>query len=209
MAAASHSRQPVFSSRDIEEFLNGSGRNWSFDVFPCTSEQFQMVCEAVRLYKGECIAGSPSPETLHQVEEMKQRLLQSPAQSDRGKHWFHLTEAYRYAILLYIVRLFQCEIDEYEVNWLVSSVFYHARSTPPASGWSDQLLWPLFHAGLEVRDSERHEWLRERAQCMQTSGGFGNVQSALNILEGVWAGERSTKYLDLMFGFGSVNLLLI
>lgn len=209
MAAASHSRQPVFSCQDTEGFLNGSGRNWSFDVFPCTSEQFKLVCEAVRLYKGDFIAEYPSPETVHHVEEIKQRLLQSPSQSDRGKHWFHLTEAYRYAILLYIVRLFQCDIDEYEIDWLVSSVFYHARSTPPASGWSDQLLWPLFHAGLEVRDSKRHEWVRERAQCMQTSGGFGNVQSALNILEGVWAGERPTRYLDLMLGFGSVNLLLI
>ncbi|PWY63977.1 hypothetical protein BO83DRAFT_431367 [Aspergillus eucalypticola CBS 122712] len=209
MAAASHSRQPVFSRQDIGEFFDGSGPDWSFDVFPCTLDQFQVLCEIVSVYKSQTNPERPSMEVLCQVEEIKQKLLQGWPRSNRGTHWFHLTEAYRYAILLYLIRLFPCDVDEYEIDWLVSSVFYHARSTPPASGWSDQLLWPLFHAGLETKDSKRQNWLRERAQCMQISGGFGNVQSALTILEGVWAGQRPSKYLDLMQGFENVNLLLI
>ena len=209
MAAASHSRKPVFTAQDIAGFLNKGGLNWSFDVFPCASDQFQVVCEAVSLYKSQDNPESPTTETLQKLEKIKQKLLQAKAQSHRGIHWFRLTEAYRHAIMLYLIRLFPCEIDEVEIDWLVSSVFYHAKCTPPASRWSDQLLWPLFHAGIEITDTKRQDWLRERAECMKRSGGFGNVQSAMDILEGVWAGWRPPNYLDLMLGFGNANLLLI
>jgi hypothetical protein len=209
MAAASHSRPTVFSSQEISNLLGESGNSWSFDAIPCPSDQFQIVSEIVTLYKSQLDPDSPSAETLTQVQEIKQRLLQRPAHCDRGLNWLHMTEAYRFAIILYLLRLFSCAIDEFELDWLVSSVLYHARATPPASGWSDQLLWPLFHAGLELKDTRRQEWVRERARCMQSSGGFGNVQSALVLLEGVWNGQRPAKYIDLMLGRGSGTVLLI
>ncbi|KAJ5951945.1 fungal-specific transcription factor domain-containing protein [Penicillium vulpinum] len=209
MAAASHSKPTVFSSQEISSLLVESGDRWSFDVIPCPSDQFQIICEIVALYKSQVDADSPSIETSNQVQEIKQRLLQKPAHCDRGQNWLHMTEAYRFAIILYLLRLFSCNIDEFELDWLVSSVLYHARATPPASGWSDQLLWPLFHAGLEVKDARRQEWVRERARCMQSSGGFGNVQSALVLLEDAWRGKRPSKYINLMQGSGNGSVLLI
>ena len=209
MAAASHSRPTVFSSQEISIFLGESGDQWSNDAIPCPSDQFQIVCEIVTLYKNQPDPDNPSLETLKQVQAIKQRLLQRPVHSDRGTNWLHLTEAYRFAIILYLLRLFYCDVDDFELDWLVSSVLYHARATPPASGWSDQLLWPLFHAGLEVKDAMRQEWVRERARCMQSSGGFGNVQSALMLLESAWKGQRPTKYIDMMLGRGNGNVLLI
>lgn len=209
MAAASHPRGTVFSSQDINAFLGDSGDRWGLDAIPCPSDQFQIIYEIVSLYKNQLDPDCPSLETMAQVEQIKQRLLQRPARYDRGQNWLHMTEAYRFAIVLYLLRLFSCEIDEFELNWLLSSVLYHARATPPASGWSDQLLWPLFHAGLDLKDTTSQEWVRERARCMQTSGGFGNVQSALTLLESVWKGERPAKYIDLMLGKGSGTVLLI
>ncbi|KAJ5746860.1 uncharacterized protein N7511_008556 [Penicillium nucicola] len=209
MAAASHSRKPVFSSHDIQTTLGSDDFGWSFDVFPCPSDQFQIICEIISLYKNQPEPECPSLEVLDQVQQIKQKLLQGPIHSNRDQNWLHLTEAYRFSIILYLLRLFGCEIDEYEVDWLVSSVIYHARSTPPASGYSDQLLWPLFHAGLEITDAKRQDWMRERAQCMQWSGGFGNVKIALDILEHVWRGDRPSSYLNLMLGWGNGNVLLI
>jgi hypothetical protein len=199
----------VFSLLDIQAILGDDDFGWSFDVFPCPPDQFQLVCEIVNLYKEQPDPDNPSLEVLDQVQEIKEKLLRGPIHSTRDQNWLHLTEAYRFSIVLYLLRLFSCDIDEYEVEWLVSSVFYHARSTPPASGYSDQLLWPLFHAGLEIKDSKRQDWLRERSQCMQWSGGFGNVKLALDILEKVWCGHRPSTYLDLMLGWGIGNILLI
>lgn len=209
MAAASHSRPTVFSSQDIITLLGESGDMWSFDAIPCPSDQFQIVCDIVALYKSQLDPDNPSVQTLTQVQEIKQRVLQRPAHCERGQNWLHMTEAYRFAIILYLLRLFSCDVDEFELDWLVSSVLYHARATPPASGWSDQLLWPLFHAGLELKDAKRQEWVRERARCMQSSGGFGNVKSALVLLEGAWKGKRPARYIDLMLGRGSGTVLLI
>lgn len=209
MAAASHSRPTVFSSQEISTLLGESGDRWSFDAIPCPLDQFQIVCEIVGLYKSQPDPDSPSIQTLDQVQEIKQRLLQRPPNCERGQNWLHMTEAYRFAIILYLFRLFSCDIDQFELDWLVGSVLYHARATPPASGWSDQLLWPLFHAGLELKDARRQEWVRERARCMQSSGGFGNVKSALILLEDAWKGHRPTKYIDLMLGRGSGTVLLI
>jgi hypothetical protein len=209
MAAASHCRPTVFSLQEVNSILGESQDRWGLDAIPCPSDQFQIVCEIVALYKSQLDPDSPSIETLSQVQDIKRRLLQRPTHCDKGQNWFHMTEAYRFAIILYLLRLFSCDIDEFELDWLVSSVLYHARATPPASGWSDQLLWPIFHAGLELKDARRQEWVRERARCMQSSGGFGNVQSALVLLEGAWKGQRPMKYIDLMLGRGSGTVLLI
>ncbi|KAF3386733.1 hypothetical protein F1880_001482 [Penicillium rolfsii] len=209
MAAASHSRPTVFSSQEIDTLLGESQDRWGLDAIPCPSDQFHIVCEIVTLYKNQNDFDNPSIETLSQVLDIKQRLLQRPAYCAKGQNWLHMTEAYRFAIILYLLRLFSCDIDEFELDWLVSSVLYHARATPPASGWSDQLLWPLFHAGLELKDARRQEWVRERARCMQSSGGFGNVQSALVLLEGAWKGCRPVKYIDLMLGGENGAVLLI
>ncbi|KAJ5912271.1 hypothetical protein N7504_001154 [Penicillium tannophilum] len=209
MAAASHSRSTVFAAQDIQELLYESGDFWGFDAIPCPLDQFKVIHEIGTLHKESASPDTTSMERMDQVHDIKHRLLQGPIHSQRGQNWFHLTEAYRYAIILYLLRLFSCNVDEYELNWLVSSVLYHVKSTPPASGWSDQLLWPLFHAAVEIKDTKQQEWIRERAQCMQFSGGFGNVQSALKILEGVWMGSRPPEYLDMMLGWGDGTILLI
>lgn len=79
-------------------------------------------------------------------------MLTRKVHMERGMYWLHLTEAYRRAIILYLLRLFHCGSDGDEIAWLTGSVFYHAKACPPSTGWSDQLLWPLFHAALEIRD---------------------------------------------------------
>lgn len=208
MSAASTNRKPVFTSKDIEA-LTGPSKEWSHDVFPCPPDQFAVISEVVELYKSQQDPIHPTAKVMEQVEKLRARILTRPLHTERGMSWLHLTEAYRHAIVLYIIRLFGYKADEDEISWLTQTVFYHAKQTPPLTGWSDQLLWPLFHAALEIRDERRQKWLRERAQEMQRSGGFGNVETAMKILERVWSTNATPDYMTLLAGDSSTANMIV
>lgn len=208
MSAASTHRVPVFSSTDVLQ-LTGPGGGWSYDVFPCPSDQFAVISDVVMLHKSQHDLTSPTAETMSKAEKYKVDILSGPMHNERGLGWLHLTEAYRHAIALYITRLFGCETDEDEISWLTQTVLYHAKMIPPLTGWSDQMLWPLFHAALEIRDERRQNWVRQRIKEMQLSGGFDNVRTALAILEKVWTTNETPDYLSLLSEDGFSNMLVV
>ncbi|KAK5024940.1 hypothetical protein LTS07_008318 [Exophiala sideris] len=205
MSAASTTRKPKFSSNDIS-LLRGHSSEWSYDVFPCPPDQFEIVAALVDLHRSLDDPRDPSLEDLTKVYDLKHKVLFLPMHTERGESWLHVTEAYRHAIVLYMVRLFDLASDEDEISWLTQSVFHHSKSTPASTGWADNILWPLFHAGLEFRDERRRLWLRERAGLMQRSGGFRNVGTVMSTLERVWATEERLDYLSLLTseGLGSM-----
>lgn len=213
MSATSHFRKPVFSAEEIADWtgtnLSGDRRDWSFDVFPCPVEHFETIYKIVELYKSQLDPSHPTQAVLDQVTCFKEQILSRPMHLEKGEHWLHLTEAYRFAIVLYLLRLFQCTNDLDEIAWLAGSVFHHAQATIPWTGWADQMLWPLFHAALEIRDEKRKIWLRERSTSMQSSGGFRNVESAMNILESVWAGASPRNYMQLVTGDSAGSILFV
>lgn len=204
MSAASTSRISVFSASDIVRFRETS-TNWSYDVVPCAAEVFDIVEEVSVLHKQR----QSVPDLDHQIHRLKARLLLSTPRTERGLPWFHLTEAYRHASLLYMLVLFECDKDEDEVEWLVCSIVQHSKSTPRRSGWSDQLLWPLFHAGLKITDIRRQQWLRDMFREMQSSGGFRNVATALQALEKVWTGQVTGDYTTLLVHDRTGDMLVI
>ncbi|KIW32783.1 uncharacterized protein PV07_04305 [Cladophialophora immunda] len=197
MCAANNKREALFTSEDIAHFTGPSGE-WSHDVFPCPPDQFTIVSEVVRLYKSQPDPRNPAPEVIAKIEERKRQLLCLPMHTERGIGWFHLTEAFRHAIALYMIRLFHIEADPDEMVWLTQSVFYHSKLTPPFTGWTNHLLWPLFHAGLELRDERQKQWLRERSEVMQRSGGFRNVDTSMKILEQVWSSGCRPDHTDFL-----------
>lgn len=205
MLSASNKRKPMFTSHEVA-LLRGSSTEWSYDVFPCPPDQFEILAHAIELYKMQDTSKMISPEVLSTVLYLKDNLLSLPMHLERGEPWTHLTEAYRHSIALYIIRLFNIPADPNEISWLTSSVFDHAKRTPESTGWSDQLLWPLFHAGLELRDAERQSWLRDRAVAMLRSGGFRNVETIMEILESVWSRNERPDYMSLLSveGFGNM-----
>lgn len=178
-------------------------------MFPCPVEHFETIHEIVDLYKSQPDPNHPSAEVLEKVAYYKNLVLTRPMHLERGEYWLHLTEAYRSAIVLYLLRLFHTGNDVDEIAWLTGSVFFHAKATVPLTGWADQMLWPLFHAALEIRDESRKNWLRERSKTMQFSGGFRNVESAMEILERVWQGTSPRNYMQLVGGDGSASILLV
>lgn len=203
MSCASTSRRPVLTLTDSRSLRN-SQASWDHDVVPCAADIFDILSEIVTLHKdhdGANVTG--------ELNMLKTRILTSPARTERGLPWLHLTEAYRHGVLLYMQILFELDTDEDETTWLVSSIMHHAKSLPSWSGWSDQLLWPLYHAGLLITDVRRQDWIREKMQEMQSSGGFANVASAMDALELVWSGQFSGRYVDLLVKHGVGDMLVI
>lgn len=208
MLAASNQRKPLFTSREIT-LLRGSSTEWSYDVFPCPPDQFEIFSSVVELHKSQEDPSVLTAEIIDTVNDLKTKLLYLlPKHTERGMDWFHLTEAYRHAIALYMVRLFNVPIDEDDIGWLAQTVFFHAKSTKESTGWADHLLWPLFHAGLEFRDAKCQDWLRGRAEKMQRSGGFRNVETIMEILERVWSRNERPDYLTLLSA-GDFNMVAV
>jgi hypothetical protein len=152
MASASHQRKSLFSAEEIADLTKPSADSmdcqWSYDIFPCPIDQFEIVYQIVDLYKSQPDPENPSQEILLRVAEFKHTMLTRKVHIERGMYWLHLTEAYRHAIILYLLRLFHCGNDGDEIAWLTGSVFYHAKSCPPStvgvtscSGPSSMRLW--------------------------------------------------------------------
>lgn len=159
-------------------------------------DQCEILMEIVDLHNS--LQDLNDPLILIQVNTIKRRLLNLPTHNERDEYWLHLTEAYRSAIVLFMIRLFALDADIDEISWLTQNVFYHCKSTPASTGWADHMLWPLFQAGLEIKDTRRRRWIKERALQMQGSGGFRNVDTVMDILDRVWAdGEDSSSMNQL------------
>ena len=190
--------------------MSGSAKNkqWSFDVFPCPVEYFEIVHEVVDLYQSQPDPNYPTKDVLAQVAYHKNLILSQPMLLERGEQHLHLTEAYRFAIVLYLLRMFNSGSLE-EIQWLTSTIFHHAEMTHPYTGCADQMLFPLFNAGLEIRDKERQRWLRDRAAAMQFSSGFRNVEGAMAVLESVWAGTSPGNYVELVASDGISSMLIV
>jgi hypothetical protein len=235
MSSTASTRRPLFSHNDVNFLTQRSKstpedatilhapprpmtpphlRQWSYDTFPCPIDQFEILCEIVNLYKSQPDPDSPTEEVLSRVALYKNVLTKSPPHTERGIMWLHVTEAYRFAIILYLIRLFELAKTEDirdEVTWLAGQAFWHIQSTEDGTGYADQLLWPLFHTAIEIKDDARRQWIRVRTESMMASGGFKNVSDAMAIVERVWADpkEGRKKYMDLVDGTGAGHLIFV
>ncbi|PNY25994.1 Uncharacterized protein TCAP_04071 [Tolypocladium capitatum] len=112
----------------------------------------------------------------------------SPAQiRDLGS----LSEAFRYAALLYTERLAAPGTPSSHTNFqnLVSQVVYYATSLDTGSTAEKFLLWPLFVAGSECVSELQQNIVRTKCRDMMSRSGYMNNLWALDILEKLWAGD--------------------
>jgi len=102
-----------------------------------------------------------------------------------------LSEAFRYAALLYTERLASPTLPSSHANFqnLVSQVVYYATSLETGSSAEKFLLWPLFVAGSECVNELQQNIIRNKCQDMMTRSGYMNNLSALDVLEKLWATE--------------------
>jgi hypothetical protein len=112
----------------------------------------------------------------------------SPAQvRDLGA----LSEAFRYAALLYTERLVSPNLPSNHANFqnLVSQVVYYVTSIEQGSAAEKFLLWPLFVAGSECVNELQQNIVRNKCRDMMTRSGYMSNLSALSVLERLWSTE--------------------
>jgi hypothetical protein len=102
-----------------------------------------------------------------------------------------LSEAFRYAALLYTERLSSPNVPSSNTNFqnLVSQVVYYATSLEAGSGAEKFLLWPLFVAGSECVNELQQNIVRSKCRDIMSRSGYMNNLAALDVLERLWSGE--------------------
>lgn len=119
-------------------------------------------------------SASPNPPTSSQVRDLGS-----------------LSEAFRYAALLYTERLASPNVPSAHNNFrnLVSQVVYYATSLEAGSSAEKFLLWPLFVAGSECVNELQQNIVRNKCREIMERSGYMNNMAALDVLERLWAGD--------------------
>lgn len=102
-----------------------------------------------------------------------------------------LSEAFRYAALLYTERLVSPSLPSghQSIQSLVSQVIYYAANLETGSSAEKFLLWPLFVAGCECVNELQQDMVRSKCRDIMFRSGYMNNLAALEVLERLWAGE--------------------
>lgn len=106
-----------------------------------------------------------------------------------------VSEAFRYAALLYSERLANPQVPSTHSNFqnLVSQVVHHATSLETSSAAEKFLLWPLFVAGSECIVESQQSIIRDKCRGIMSRSGYMNNLAALAILERLWSGDVKSE----------------
>ncbi|CAG8247824.1 unnamed protein product [Penicillium salamii] len=88
-----------------------------------------------------------------------------------------LPELQHQSFILELHRKIEGEVST--LSWYVESISYHEDV-------ESALLFPLFIAGCETKDSSQMEIIRLRLELMHEKRHFKNIQQALNVLREIW-----------------------
>jgi len=153
-------------------------QTWEFDS--------TRVRASLSAQSGHVSPSSPSP-----VGPISTSLPAPPPTSGQVRDLGSLSEAFRYAALLYTERLASPNVPSNHNNFrnLVSQVVYYATSLEAGSAAEKFLLWPLFVAGSECVNELQQNIVRSKCREIMARSGYMNNLAALEVLERVWAGE--------------------
>jgi hypothetical protein len=117
--------------------------------------------------------------------------LPGPPSATQVRDLGSLSEAFRYAALLYTERLASPNVPASHTNFqnLVSQVVYYATTLEPGSSAEKFLLWPLFVAGSECVNELQRDIVRSKCRDIMARSGYMNNLAALDVLERLWAGD--------------------
>ncbi|KAI2623202.1 fungal-specific transcription factor domain-containing protein [Hypoxylon sp. NC1633] len=117
--------------------------------------------------------------------------LPNSATQSQVRDLHSLSEAFRYAGLLYTERLASPNVPSTHNNFrnLVSQVVYYATSLETGSSAEKFLLWPLFVSGSECVNELQQNIVRNKCREIMSRSGYMNNLAAIEVLERLWAGE--------------------
>jgi hypothetical protein len=166
----------------IGRFSSNGQRQWSYDVFPCPVDLFEIITEITFLIK------TRPEESKLQIQDLDRRVddWKPPLMTGARKH---MVEAWKLAIKAYLHRLFP---DTQNEEPLSGQVLALAELIPPASSWSYALLWPIFQVAVTLGDEKIKEknLIRHRLKIALETIGCRHHSNALEVLEVIWAKEE-------------------
>ncbi|KAI8633201.1 fungal-specific transcription factor domain-containing protein [Xylariaceae sp. FL1651] len=159
---------------DDEEILSGLGPSSSFDDRSSFWREWKEAHMALQTWKFDAqrlVTSLHNSTTQNQIRDLN-----------------FLSEAFRYAALLYIERLAQPNIPSNHNNFrnLVSQVVYYATSLEAGSSAEKFLLWPLFVAGSECVNELQQNIVRNKCRDIMSRSGYMNNMAAIDVLERLW-----------------------
>jgi hypothetical protein len=100
----------------------------------------------------------------------------------------YISEAFRYAALLYTERLACPTLPSSHLNFqnLVSQVLFYVTSLEQGSGAEKFLLWPLFISGSECVNELQQSIVRTKCREIMGKSGYLNNLAGLEVLEKLW-----------------------
>ncbi|QPC67981.1 hypothetical protein HYE67_010212 [Fusarium culmorum] len=184
--------------------VNGQ-RQWSYDVFPCPIDLFEIIIEATFLFKTPHL---DLDQVKSQAEDLGRRLYnwKCPTMSGPRKH---MVEVWRLGIAAYLYRLFPDMTHRELEEPLLDQVLGLAESISPASSWSYALLWPIFQAVVTLGDGAQKEkdQIRSRLRIALETIGCRHHSNALDTLEIVWA--RSQEFDRFTISIPGRTIMLV
>jgi hypothetical protein len=115
----------------------------------------------------------------------------------------YISEAFRYAALLYTERLACPTLPSSHLNFqnLVSQVLFYVTSLEQASGAEKFLLWPLFISGSECVNELQQSIVRTKCREIMGKSGYLNNLAGLEVLEKLWL-EKEENGMEHRDAFG-------
>jgi hypothetical protein len=206
---------PILSSAEVkaalEKFRTPSGREWGFDVFYCPIDLFEYIADITMLYKLQSKSQRFGQEVLDKALQLGNAVKDWESSNLTPCSRVHTVEAWRAGVLLYVVRLFQLPEAIFDTPALIESIFEHAMAIPPRTSWSYSLMWPLFQAGLSLRqdDHERKRWLRKELTAHFRALGCYHPNHALSALEQAWNKRGDQDCNSITLGVQYHQLMLM
>jgi hypothetical protein len=189
MSSTTSERPPNLTLEEVKRiicrFSSNDHRQWSYDVFPCPIDLFEIIIDITFLFKTQHLY---SDEVTPQVENLKRQLhdWKCPTMSGSRKH---MVEGWRLGILAYLHRLFPQSNHDTGKESFSEQVLGLAELIPSASSWSYALLWPIFQVAVTLDDGadKEKDKIRSRLRIALETIGCRHHSNALQTLEAVWA----------------------
>ncbi|CAG9982262.1 unnamed protein product [Clonostachys byssicola] len=197
ISSTSSARAPNFTVKEINMALhrhsNADGREWSYDVFPCPIDLFEMLVDVTMLYKSHPNRDDPTEKELEHVDYMMGRLRKWESRRTLSGSRKHMVEGWRFGIMVYLAQLFPTTSKTVQRSHLTSQVLHHAKLIHPVSSWSYSLLWPIFQAGVALDSGQllEKDCIRSRLKQAYEAVGCSHFRNAADTLELVW--EKRTN----------------
>ena len=222
------SRQPcVLPYTYFETVLsheNNDGDKWTFfDLNGCPRELIVPMMQLANL----AVENEPTSEQrsltafalTDLVEEIEASLkdwkykssLESDADDDAeamqaDRDHYHCCEAWRYALLIYVQRVFRWQRGTKppaRLTYLARVTIDHLRSCRPSSQVQKQALLPAWLAGAETMDLTARQHLRDYCTWWYSMHGYQMFSTVSSLLEELWA-QQDVRWWDDDLWWGEI-----